>query len=59
MSKFHVEIPDNEGLGRVSGRTVEADYAEVEFGVLKFHSKSAGMVAAFMQWNNFKPEEVN
>jgi hypothetical protein len=57
MSKYYVEVPDSGGLNLISGRTVEADYAEVEFGVLKFFSRSAGIVSAFMQWNNFRPEE--
>jgi len=56
MSKYYVEIPTNGGL--VSSRIIEADFAEVEFGVLKFNIDNVGIVAAFNQWNNFRPEEV-
>lgn len=58
MSKYYIEVPNG---GLATGRTVEADYADVEFGILKFYDKSSGnIVAAFSEWNNFRPdEEVN
>lgn len=58
MSRYYVEVTVGEGL--VAAKTVEADLAEVEFGVLKFYKRgtsSNNLVSAFMQWNNFKPEE--
>lgn len=56
MSKYYVEVPTNGEL--VSSRIIEADFAEVEFGVLRFHTKGTGIVAAFNQWNSFRPDEV-
>lgn len=58
MSKYFVEVPN--GDGPVSGRTVESDYVDVEFGVLKFYKRDSTktVVAAFNQWNSFRPEEI-